>query len=128
MKEKNKGLNLLNIDRVVEYLSKFIELKLEIYELKIKEQLVEIISGFATLALLVSFSLLMLFFCSLALGFYLNGLLESNFLGLLIVGILYLFVCILLFVFKDKIITNSLFQAFFSDSLTGNDDEQDSDK
>lgn len=128
MKEKNKGLNILNIDKVVDYLSKFVELKLEIYELKVKEQLVGIVSSFATLALVASLGLFMIFFCSLALGFYLNNLLESNYLGLLIVGLSYLVLCIILFVFKDKIITNNLFQAFFSDTLTINDDEQDSDE
>lgn len=128
MKEKNKGLNILNIDKVVDYLSKFVELKLEIYELKVKEQLVGIVSSFATLALVASFGLFMIFFCSLALGFYLNTLLESNYLGLLIVGLIYLVLCIILFVFKDKIITNNLFQALFSDTLTINDDEQDSDE
>lgn len=128
MKEKNKGLNFLNIDKVVDHLSKFVEIKLEIYELKVKEQLVGIVSSFATLALIISLGLFMLFFCSLALGFYLNGILESRFLGFLIVGLIYLLICIILVIFKDKIITNKLFQAFFNDSLTVNDDEQDSDK
>jgi len=118
----------LNIDKVVDHLSKFVEIKLEIYELKAKEQLVGIVSSFATLALIISLGLFMLFFCSLALGFYLNGILESRFLGFVIVGLIYLLICIILIIFKDKIITNKLFQAFFSDSLTVNDDEQDSDK
>ena len=124
MKDKQKPLNILNLDKLIEYLTKFIELKLEIYELKFKEQLVVIISSFATLALIISFGLFMIFFGSLALGFYLNGIFESRFLGFVIVGLIYLLICIVLVVFKDKIITNRLFQAIFSDSLTINDDEQ----
>ena len=128
LKEKHKGQNFLNFDRVVEQLTRFIELKLEIYELKVKEQLVGIISGFATLTLILSFGLFMLFFGSLALGFYLNSVLDSEFLGFVIVGLIYFLICVLLVVFKDKIITNNLFQAIFSDTLTAKQDEQDSDE
>lgn len=128
LKEKHKTLDILNLDKLVNNISKFVELKLELYELKFKEQLVVIISSFATLALIISFGLFMMLFASLALSFYLNGVLESGFLGFVIVGLIYLLICIILVVFKDKIITNHLFQALFSDSLTINDDEQDSDK
>jgi hypothetical protein len=126
--EKRKEQNFLNFDRVVDQLTKFIELKLEIYELKVKEQLVGVISSFATLALILSFGLFMLFFGSLALGFYLNIVFDSGFMGFVIVCLLYLLICVLLVIFKDKIITNNLFQAIFSDTLTVNDDEQDSDE
>jgi hypothetical protein len=128
LKEKHKPLNILNLDKLVDFITRFVELKLELYELKVKEQLVVIISSFATLALIISFGLFMIFFGSLALGFYLNGVLESRFLGFLIVGSIYFVICIILVLFKDKIITNHLFQALFSDSLTINDDEQDSSK
>ncbi len=128
LKEKHKPLNILNLDKLVDFITKFVELKLELYELKVKEQLVMVISSFATLALIISFGLFMIFFGSLALGFYLNGVLESRFPGFLIVGLIYFVICIILVLFKDKIITNHLFQALFSDSLTINDDEQDSSK
>jgi hypothetical protein len=128
LKEKHRPLDILNLDKLVNNISKFIELKLELYELKFKEQLVVIISSFATLALIISFGLFMLLFASLALSFYLNGVFESGFLGFVIVGLIYLLICIILVVFKDKIITNHLFKALFSDSLTINNDEQDSDK
>ena len=124
MKEKNKVLDILNLDKVIDHLTKFIEIKLEIYELKIKKQLVDIISNLATLVLILSFGLFMLFFCSIALGFYLNGVFDSNFIGFVIIGLIYLVICILLIVFKDKIITNHLFHALFSKTLTRNDDEE----
>jgi uncharacterized membrane protein len=126
--KKNKVLNVLNLEKVINHISRFIELKLEIYELKLKGQMVGIISSFATLALIISFGLFMLFFCSLALGFYLNSIFESKFIGFLFVGLIYLLICILLIVFKGKIITNHLFQAFFSETLTRNNHEQDNDQ
>lgn len=124
--KKSKVFDILNLDKVLHQLSRFIELKLEIYELKIKEQLVVIISSFATLALILSFGMIMIFFCSLALGFYLNGVFESRFIGFVLIGVIYFLICIILIVFKNKIITNHLFQAFFSETLTKNNDEQDS--
>lgn len=125
MEEKRKFLDALNLDRVINQLTKFIELKMEIYELKVKEQLVDIISSFATLILILSFGMFMLFFGSLALGFYLNGLFDSNFLGFLILGGFFLLICIVLILFRDKIITNQLIQAFFSDTITREKNEQD---
>ena len=72
--------------------------------------------------------MLMLFFSSLALGFFLNDFFESNFLGFVIIGLIYLLICILLVVFKNRIITNHLFQALFSDTLTGTKVEQEIDQ
>jgi hypothetical protein len=126
--KKNKVFDILNLESVINHLSRFVDLKLEIYELKIKEQLVVIISSFATLTLILSFGMFMIFFCSLALGFFLNDVFESKFIGFVLIGLIYFLICIILIVFKNKIITNHLFQAFFSDTLTHKNDEQDSDQ
>ncbi len=105
---------------------------MEIYELKIKEQLVKIISSFAALILIISFGMFMLFFLGFALGYYLNIIFNSGFIGFVFIGVTYLLICIVLLVFKDKIITNHLFQAFFGDTLTqnkeGNHDENSSEQ
>jgi len=123
---KNKVFDILNIDKVINHLSRFLELKLKIIELKIKEQLVGIISSFAIVAVILSFGMLMLFFLSLALGFFFSSIFESRTIGFSIVGLIYFMICIILIVFKDKIFTNHLFQTFFSETLTKQDDEQDS--
>lgn len=114
--------DILNLDKVIDHLTKFLELKIEIYELKTKRQIVNVISNFAVLALIVAFAMFLLLFLSLALGFYLNILLNSQYLGFLCVSFLYLVICIFLFVFKGRIIKNQLIQAFFSNTLTGDDD------
>ncbi len=119
---------MLNFDKVIDRLSKFIELKLKIYELKVKEQLVGIISSFAIVALILSFGLIMVLFFSLALGFFFSNIFDSTPMGFGLVGLIYLFICILLIVLKDRMFTNHLFQTFFSETLTKQDDEQDSDQ
>lgn len=125
IKETNKSLGFLNLDKLFQNISRFIELKLEIYELKVKEQIVVIISSIATLTLILSLGLFMLLFFSLALAYYLNSLLESQFVGFVIIGILYMILAVILAMFKDKLITSPLFQALFSDTLTQLENEQD---
>jgi len=117
LKERFKTLDILNLEKLLESITKFIELKMEIYELKVKEQMVQIISSLATLGLILMLGIIMLFFFSLALGFYLNSLFDSSFLGFALIGSVYLLIAIMLMVFKDKLITNRLFQTFFSETL-----------
>jgi hypothetical protein len=101
---------------------------MEIYELKVKEQMVQIISSLATLGLILMLGVIMLFFFSLALGFYLNSLFDSSFLGFALIGSVYLLIAIMFMVFKDKLITNRLFQTFFSETLIkDSSDEQEED-
>jgi hypothetical protein len=127
LKERFKTLDILNLEKLIESITKFIELKTEIYELKVKEQLVHIISSFATLTLILTFGIIMLFFFSLALGFYLNTLFDSNFIGFALIGAFYLLIGILLILFKDKLITNRLFQTLFSETLISGNDEHEED-
>lgn len=124
--KKDYLTDILNINRLMTSLAKFAELKIEIYELKVKEQMVTIVANLATLVLILSFGLFVLFFCSLALSFYLNNVFDSKFLGFICVGGFYFLICIFLILFKDKLITNQLFQVIFSDTLTDNKDESDS--
>jgi hypothetical protein len=125
LKERNKVFDILNLDKLIENLTKFIELKLQIYELKAKEQLVLIISRIAILTLIFSFGLIMLFFFSMALAYFLNSQIESSFAGFAIVGGLYLTTGLILILSKDKLITNRLFQTFFSETITKDDEDHD---
>lgn len=127
MKERFKNLDILNLDKLVDTVTKFIELKMEIYELKVKEQLVQIISTLAILALILTLGVIMIFFFSLALGFYLNDVFDSTYLGFALLGAIFLLIGILLIIFKDKLITNRLFQTFFSETLIKESDEQEED-
>ncbi len=127
MKERFNPFDILNLEKLIDSINKFIELKMEIYELKVKEQLVQIISSIATLTLILTFGVIMLFFFSLALGFYLNDIFQSSFIGFALIGAFYLLIGVLLLAFKDKLITNQLLQTFFSKTLIKGSDEQEED-
>ena len=109
---------------MIDHITKFVELKLEIYELKVKSQMVNIISGFAILGLIISFGMFFIFFLSLTIGAYLNNVFESNYLGFAFIGLFYLVICLLLIFLKGRILKNKLFQAFFSDTLDHENDQE----
>jgi hypothetical protein len=127
LKEKHKVFDLLNLDKLLDSLSRFVEIKMQIYELKFKGELVEIISSIAALTMILTLGIIMLFFFSLALGFFLNDLFGSSFMGFAIIGAFYMLSAILLAIFKDKLITNRLFNSFFSKTLISENDEQEED-
>lgn len=124
MKEKPKFYDILNLEKVINHLSKFVEIKLEIYELKVKSQLVDIVSNFSVMILIISFGMFLLFFLSLSLGLFLNGVFNSNYIGFVIISLIYFVICILLILFKGKIIKYYLFQTFLSDTINNDSDEQ----
>ena len=126
LKERNKVFDILNLEKLFDSLSRFVELKLQIYELKVKEQMVIVISRIAMLTIMLLFGLIIIFFFSMALAYYFNHLLDSGFLGFVLVGSIYLTIGLLLVFFKGRLITNQLFQAFFSDTILKGDydDEQ----
>lgn len=79
-------------------------LKIEIERVKgnVKHKISDIITKLVIFAALGLVSLLVLIFGSVTLGLYLNAVLESSFLGFLIVTAFYILILIILLVIKDK--------------------------
>lgn len=100
------------------------ELKLEIYELRLKEQLSETLANLAAMLFVLSFGFIGIIFLSLTLGLYLNELFGSNFIGLLIVGVLYLIAGFIIYRYKDSLITPRILQAMFKEPLQNVENEQ----
>jgi len=123
LEERKKAFDILNLNKLIESLTKYVELKLGIYELKAKEQIVLIISRIAILIIIFSFGLIMLFFFSMALAYFLNDLFDSSFVGFAIVGGLYLAIGLILVLSKNRLITNRLFETFFSETIVKEDED-----
>lgn len=83
-------------NELINLLTQLVETKVDLMRLKVLEFVSATIA--VTITLVVSFLVLGLgvFFCSIALAFFLNELLESSFLGFLVVGGLYLLIGIVL--------------------------------
>lgn len=125
LKYQNKISDIFNLDKLIESLSTYVELKLQIYELRVKEQLVVAITKIAVLSIILLFGIIMIFFFSMALAYFLNSWLGSEFLGFALVGAAYLAIGLVILFLQGRLIKNHLFQAFFSDTILNseNDDE-----
>jgi F0F1-type ATP synthase assembly protein I len=115
---------LLNLDRLLQNVTRFVEIKLEIYELRLKEQLSETLSNLVVLLFVMLVGFVGLVFLSLALGLFLNDLFQSNFIGLLIVGLIYLIAGFIVYRFKDRLITTRILQAIFKEPLNNIENDQ----
>jgi hypothetical protein len=115
---------LLNLDRLLQNITRFLEIKLEIYELRLKEQLSETLANLVVLLFVMLVGFVGLVFLSLALGLYLNNLLNSSFAGLLIVGVIYLLTGYIVYKFKDRLmLTTRILQAMIKEPLNKVDNE-----
>jgi hypothetical protein len=115
---------LLNLDRLLQNITRFLEIKLEIYELRLKEQLSETLANLVVMLFVMLVGFVGLVFLSLALGLYLNSLLNSSFAGLLIVGATYLIVGYIVYRFKDKLmLTTRILQAMIKEPLNNVENE-----
>ena len=92
----------MKLDSLFENLSGYIESKIELFKVEVREEVVSIISKI----LVVLISALCLFFClilaSLGLAYYLGTLVGMTG-GLLIVAGIYLLIFILLIVFREQV-------------------------
>jgi uncharacterized membrane protein YqjE len=96
-------LKLFDIDRLLDTLSGYLETKLEIFKLDLKEELATTLSKVIIYVIIGLLAIIALTFGLLALAAFLNDYLESSYLGYLInVAILILFGSVLYFN-KNKI-------------------------
>ena len=86
----------------------YINLKLDLYNLTLNEKLAKISSFFFTLASLIILFSLFLFFISFSFVYWYGSTKGELHHGFLIVGIFYLIVGFLVFVFRKKLILNPL--------------------
>jgi hypothetical protein len=109
---------LLNLNRLLQNITSFLEIKLEIYELRLKKQLSETLANLVVVLFVMLVGFVGLVFLSLALGLYLNNLLNSSFAGLLIVGVIYLLTGYIVYKFKDRLmLTTRILQAMIKEPL-----------
>jgi len=99
---KDKILKLLKLDSLFENLSGYVESKIELFKVEVREEVVAILSKILVLLIIA----LCLFFClilaSLGLAYYLGTLVGMTG-GLLIVAGIYLLILILLIVFREQV-------------------------
>lgn len=83
-------MGLFDLDKLVETVTGFLETKIELIKLDAKEELSSLIAKSLVFIVMAIFALLAILFLSLGLSTILNSYFESDYLGFLIIGLIYL--------------------------------------
>jgi uncharacterized membrane protein YqjE len=83
-------LKILNIDRLLESLTGYLETKIELFRLDVEDEIQKVIAKAIILVIVLICVFFALFLISISLSQFLNSLLDSRFLGFMIVAVIYL--------------------------------------
>lgn len=99
-KIKDKILKFLHLDGLISNLSGYVETRVALVKIEIRDEVAGILSRGLTIMLIIMVGFLCLLFLSLAGAQFLNTALESGYLGYVIVALFYGLLLLLLLVFR----------------------------
>ncbi len=79
-------MKIESIDKLIESISGYLETRLELVKLEIREEFVGLLIRTAMLTMILMLATFFVFFAGIGVAFWLNELLDSTYLGWLIVG------------------------------------------
>ena len=101
MRDKKGLFSFLNLDSIVENLSGFVEKKIEIYKIEFKEEAARAGARLVVMFVLALALFMAVFFFTVGLAAILNNVLESTYLGFLIMAGFYLLI-VVVFIFLNR--------------------------
>ncbi|BDD00357.1 phage holin family protein [Persicobacter psychrovividus] len=101
-----------HIESLVHNLTSFVETRVELAKLQVGEQAAYIISKALIFIALIAILSLFFLFATIALGYFLNALLDSRYLGFVIIAGTYLLFGVIL-IWKQKAISATLMNYFY---------------
>ncbi len=113
MKKDNFIEDKLNLKKTLEALIRYSKVRMELFETMSKEYLAQVIISFVILFVIMGLLMVFLFFFSLAGAFLLNNFLGSTYAGFLIMAGLIILFGVLIYVFREKLITNIVYKVIF---------------
>lgn len=117
---KDTIFKLLRIDNLVDNLSGYVDARVKLLKIEIKEDVAKIMAKGLVQASIILVALLFLFFISFGIAEFLNIYFENAFKGYLIVSGLYFLLFIVLIIFRKNIYAN--FERYFSGIINSNKD------
>lgn len=108
---------------IVDHIIGLVEARLELFKLEAKEEASPIIARLLVIILLGYFLVFTWFFLALGMGFLLNDLMESEYLGVLIIAGFHLLIFILIFIFRDAGWIRNMIKSLL-DSMTEEDEDE----
>lgn len=95
-------------------ITKYVELKLELYRLNFTEGFSKIITKLVTVGVALVFGLIFLTFLLFTLAYFLGDILGATYWGFLIVSGIFLLIAVVFILLRNKIITNPIINSLIS--------------
>ena len=102
-KIKDSIFKFLRLDNLVENLSGYVETRIELIKLEVREEIAKVLSRALMIGLLLLLGLLFILFISLGWANYLNAYFSDSFSGYWIVAGIYGVPCLIIYVFRKGI-------------------------
>lgn len=96
-------MKIFDFNKLTETVSAYLETRVELLKLDLKEQSVKLLARFLTWGIVISTALTAIFFLSFGLTAFLNEVLDSSFLGYLIVAGVYLLIGLVTYLMRVRI-------------------------
>ncbi|HAC25849.1 MAG TPA: hypothetical protein DCE81_13130 [Cytophagales bacterium] len=100
---KESIFKFLRLDNLIRHLTGYVETRLELFKLEIKEEVARAIAHLVVLVFLVLFGLMLLLFLSIGVAQWLNAYLGQTATGYFVVGGVYFLLFLLFIIFKKPI-------------------------
>lgn len=96
MSEKKGLFKFLHVDKIIDGFAHLVETRIAIAKLELKEEVARIVKSVTAVLMIVAFLMIALLFLSAGLAFWLNLVLNSVFLGFIVVGAIYIVVAVIM--------------------------------
>ncbi len=93
------------------YISDYLSSQSELFKLRLVDKLTTLFTSIINKIVVITFSLLILFFTSVALAIYLGEIFESASLGFLCVSAIYLLMLFVFLLFKQPLVERNVIKA-----------------
>ncbi len=117
---KDTIFKLLRIDNLVDNVSGYVDTRVKLLKIEIKEDVAKVLSKGLMSGTLIIILLILLFFISFGAAQLFNTFFDNNFEGYFIVAGMYLIILILFLIFRKSI--DKKFQKYFSEIIKQNKD------
>lgn len=125
-KDTETDLLLEDMGESLGYIQEFVSQEIESVKLEVAEKLSIASSSVITGVALTTLGAFFMLFATIALGFYLGALLQSNALGFLIVSSLFLVLLLIVYLFRKTLITDRVVTAVIHLIFDQDEDETNS--
>src|SRR6185436_7490325 len=112
---KDKIFKLLRLDNLMDNLSGYVETRLELYKLEIREDVAKVLSKALVYSFIMILGMLFLVFFSIGLAHFLNVFFGGSFVGYWIVAGIYAAALVIFMIFKKGVDRN--FENHFMDII-----------